>query len=57
MRVCTEAELFELLMDVKSRVHPWIRLNRVIRDIPSQYILGGHNAPNMRQDLAAELIR
>lgn len=22
--------------DVKSRVHPWIRLNRVIRDIPSQ---------------------
>ncbi len=52
-----EPELFELLMDVKTRVHPWIRLNRVIRDIPSQYILGGHNAPNMRQDLAAELIR
>lgn len=35
-RPCAETELFELLLDVKSRVHPWIRLNRVIRDIPSQ---------------------
>ena len=26
-----EALLFEMLIDVKSKVHPWIRLNRVIR--------------------------
>ena len=46
-----EEKLFEVLIRVKSKVHPWIRLNRVIRDIPSQYILGGVDAPNMRQYL------
>ncbi|GLD94248.1 hypothetical protein PINS_up002859 [Pythium insidiosum] len=44
-----EDTLIELLMDVKAQVHPWIRLNRVIRDIPSQYILGGMDEPNLRQ--------
>ena len=29
-------QMFDLLMQVKSRVHPWIRLNRVVRDIPIQ---------------------
>lgn len=33
--------LFELLVDVMSKVKPWVRLNRVIRDIPSHEILGG----------------
>ncbi|EQC41207.1 hypothetical protein SDRG_01183 [Saprolegnia diclina VS20] len=42
-------ELMALLMDIKAQVHPWIRLNRVIRDIPSQYILGGVDEPNLRQ--------
>ena len=32
-------------------MHPWIRLNRVVRDIPSNYILGGIDYGNMRQDL------
>jgi len=50
-----DPELFELLMDVKSRVHPWIRLNRVIRDIPSQYILGGLDNPSMRQALQRQM--
>lgn len=42
-------ELMRVLMHVKKQVHPWIRLNRVIRDIPSQYILGGVDEPNLRQ--------
>jgi histone acetyltransferase (RNA polymerase elongator complex component) len=29
-------QMFDLLMQVKARVHPWIRLNRVVRDIPIQ---------------------
>ena len=29
-------QMVDLLMQVKSRVHPWIRLNRVVRDIPIQ---------------------
>ena len=28
--------MYELLVQAKSRVHPWIRLNRVVRDIPIQ---------------------
>ena len=38
-------------------MHPWIRLNRVVRDIPSNYILGGVDAPNMREDVLAMMRR
>ena len=48
----SDEELIDVLTRVKAKVHPWIRLNRVVRDIPSQYILGGINAPSLRQDLA-----
>ena len=44
-----------LLVSAKSRVHPWIRLNRVVRDIPSQYVLGGVDAPNLRQDVLVRM--
>ena len=51
----TDEALIELLLWVKPKVHPWIRLNRIIRDIPSQYILGGVNNGNLRQVLEHEL--
>ena len=51
----SDEELFEVILDAKADVRPWVRLNRVIRDIPSQYILGGVDAPNMRQTLAQHL--
>ncbi|KAL0583254.1 hypothetical protein ABG067_006862 [Albugo candida] len=51
----SDDELIELLMEVKAQVHPWIRLNRVIRDIPSQYILGGMDEPNLRQVLTKKM--
>ena len=41
----------------QARVHPWIRLNRVVRDIPSQYILGGLDNPNLRQIVLADMAR
>ncbi len=53
----SDDELIELLMDVKAQVHPWIRLNRVIRDIPSQYILGGMDEPNLRQVICNRMIK
>lgn len=49
--------LFELIMDVKMKVHPWIRLNRVIRDIPEMYIEGGNNCVHMRDLLQKELVK
>lgn len=43
--------LFELLLEVKSKVKPWVRLNRIIRDIPNSYIIGGNSNTSMRHDL------
>lgn len=49
-------ELFELLLQVKRAVFPWIRLNRVIRDIPGDYILAsGEGQSNLRQALQMEM--
>jgi histone acetyltransferase (RNA polymerase elongator complex component) len=33
-------------------MHPWIRVNRGIREIPLSYISGGCSEPNMRQSLS-----
>ncbi|CAJ1361827.1 unnamed protein product, partial [Effrenium voratum] len=41
--------LTELLARVKAQVHPWIRLNRVIRDIPEVSIVAGNSLTNLRQ--------
>jgi len=51
----TEEELRELLLETKALVFPWIRLNRIIRDIPSTYIIESSDQTNMRQHLAIEL--
>ena len=48
----SDEELQDVILYAKKRMHPWIRLNRVIRDIPLEYISGGCRKPNMRQDLA-----
>lgn len=47
--------LIDVLLHVKRKVHPWIRLNRVVRDIPNTtrsgelYIYGGNKKTNLRQ--------
>lgn len=47
--------LTDLLAGVKSQVPPWIRLNRVIRDIPEVSIIAGNSHTNLRQAVFAEL--
>lgn len=47
----SEEDLMELIIKVKTMVHPWIRLNRVIRDIPNQYIIAGNQVTNLRQEI------
>lgn len=49
-----QAQLKCVLKDAKKNVHPWIRLNRIVRDIPSQYIYG-EAVPHMRDELIKEL--
>lgn len=43
--------LLDLLAKVKAAVHPWIRLNRVIRDIPEVSIVAGNQNTNLRQSI------
>ena len=58
MYVCAEqVELRDVLVWFKERVHPWIRLNRVVRDIPGHYISGGNANTNLRQEILAEMRR
>jgi ELP3 family radical SAM enzyme/protein acetyltransferase len=47
--------LVNLLVHVKAKVHPWIRLNRVIRDIPVESIIAGNNNTNLRQEVYKRL--
>ena len=51
----SDADLTELIIETKVKVHPWIRLNRIIRDIPTNYIIGGIQKPNMRQYIQHEM--
>ncbi len=46
-----EDKLIDVLIEFKRKVHPWIRLNRVVRDITSNYLIAGCTNPSMRDDL------
>jgi ELP3 family radical SAM enzyme/protein acetyltransferase len=48
-------ELIDVLMYAKSMTPPTVRLNRVIRDIPSHYIHAGNDIPNLRQILEQKM--
>ena len=47
--------LIKLLIYVKSNVFPWIRLNRIIRDIPHTWIEGGNKDVSLRQYLLSQM--
>ena len=51
----SQEELLEVLIYFKKKVHPWVRLNRVIRDIPDFYITAGNNIPNYREHVLKEM--
>lgn len=48
-------QFVELLIWVKTQVPPYIRLNRVIRDIPNESIIGGNQTTHLRNILNAKL--
>ena len=50
-----DEQMENLIMNVKAKIHYRIRINRVMRDIPSQYILGGINNPNIREYLHVKM--
>lgn len=47
-RPYTQQELVDLLIACKSRVPPYCRINRVVRDIPASYIVAGNTTSDLR---------
>ena len=45
------AELVQLIADVKTTIPRYCRVNRVIRDIPSTYVVDGNRRTSLRQDI------
>ena len=52
-----ERELLEVVKYGMKKCPPWVRLPRVIRDIPLSYIEGGNKYPNLRQMITDELYK
>lgn len=50
----SDEELMEVLSSVKKNIPPYVRIIRVIRDIPADYIKAGSKISNMRQWLAED---
>lgn len=51
----SEEELFDLLKKMKKITPPWIRISRLIRDIPGTAILGGNKVTNLRQVIQEDM--
>lgn len=51
----TEIELINLLADVKAMIPRYCRVNRIIRDIPSNHVVDGNRRTSLRQDALLEL--
>ena len=51
----TTKQLLDLLLAVKQIVPPYMRINRLIRDIPEESIIAGNKITNLRQYLQIEL--
>jgi elongator complex protein 3 len=45
----TDEQLIRILCEVKKHIPPYVRIIRVIRDIPASYILAGSKTSNLRQ--------
>ena len=53
----TDEELIELLIECKTIVPPYCRINRVIRDIPAHYIAAGSTTSHLRVVAQREMKR
>lgn len=52
----TKKQLLNLLVKIKKEIIPYyVRINRLIRDIPSESIMAGNNITNLRQNVQQEM--
>jgi elongator complex protein 3 len=53
----TTGQLIHLIADVKQTIPRYCRVNRVVRDIPSNHVVEGNRRTSLRQDVQMELQR
>ena len=53
----SEAELTEMVVDLKPTIPRYCRVNRIVRDIPSTHVVVGSKRTSLRQDVQQELAR
>ncbi len=53
----SDKQLSNLLIDIKKIIPPYVRINRLIRDIPSPSIEAGNKISNLREIISAEMAR
>ncbi len=51
----TTGELVNLIATVKPSIPRYCRVNRIIRDIPSNYVVDGNKRTSLRQDIQIEM--
>ncbi|MGB9672550.1 MAG: elongator complex protein 3 [Anaerolineales bacterium] len=51
----TTQELIQLIADLKPNIPRYCRVNRIIRDIPSTYVVDGNKVTSLRQNVHREL--
>lgn len=51
----SEETLLNLIADIKTIVPRYCRINRIIRDIPSTYVVAGNKNTSLRQDIQREM--
>lgn len=50
-------QLIDLIASLKPSIPEYCRVNRIVRDIPSDYIVAGSQRSSLRQDIQQELAR
>ena len=53
----TTEELIGLIADIKPTIPRYCRVNRVVRDIPSENVVQGNKRTSLRIDVQQELLR
>jgi elongator complex protein 3 len=53
----TTEQLVELIADIKPTIPRYCRVNRVVRDIPSENVVEGNKRTSLRLDVQQELLR
>ena len=48
-------KLMNVVIDLKSKIPPWIRLNRIFRSLPEEHITSGITMSNFRQHLYLQM--